>query len=193
MRLPSRAARDRCPRETLHDRFRDRREPRHARARCDHARRRPHRRLADSADGRFTRVRSHRAVCVRCADRMGLRHDVHAVRHVLHARLGVDAPARRPHPDGHVLRRLVAAPPGAGRRDVLRAVLPARDVRFPEARRRLLLEVVSAEREDRDQSVAADRMAVQVRDAADRRIADHPGHVGTDQEHPRDRAERRAA
>ena len=183
------SARSLRPRETLHDRSRDRREPRHARARCDHARRRPHHRVADPADGRFARVRSHRALRVRRADRVGVRHDVHAVRHVLHARLGVDAAARRPYPHGHVLRRLVAAPPGAGRRDVLRAVLPARDARFPEARRRLLLEVVSAERADRHQPVAADRMAVQVRDAADRRVADHPGHVGADQEHPGDRAQ----
>ena len=38
------------------------------------------------------------ALSVQRADRVGVRHDVHALRHVLHAGLGVDAAAWRPHP-----------------------------------------------------------------------------------------------
>ena len=57
---------------------------------------------------------------VQCADRLGLRHDLHALRHVLHAGLGLHADAEGAYPHRHLLRRLVAARAGHGGRRVLR-------------------------------------------------------------------------
>src|SRR5690349_18508447 len=145
--------------------------------------------MADRADGRLARLRGDGALPVRCADTVGVRHDVHAVRHVLHARLGLDVAAWRAHPHGHVLRRMVAAPPRARRRGVLRAVFPPGDAGVPGSWRRILLEIVPAERADRYESVAPDRLAVQVRAAADGGAVDHPGRVRIDQEHSDHRAQ----
>src|SRR5204862_4211078 len=88
-----------------------------------HALRRPRDRVADPADGAVARVGGRRALLLQRADRVGVRHDVHAVWHVLHGRLGVDAAEGRPHPHRRLLRPLVAAHAGARRPRVLPRVL----------------------------------------------------------------------
>ena len=134
-------------------------------ARCHDALRRQGRRLADHADGAVPGLGGRRALLLQRADRLGLRHDLHALRHVLHARLGLHAAARRPHPHRQLLRRW--SPRTQARVDAVCYLVfffPALAV-FTWLGWDYFWQLVRAERAHRHQPVDADRLAVQVRDA----------------------------
>src|SRR5690606_16127486 len=138
--------------------------------------------LAADPDGRQPRLRGRRALPVQRADGLGLRHDLHVVRQLLHARLGLHADAQGPYPHRHLLRKLVGAHAGHGRCGLLPAVLLPGDDRVRGRRLGLLLGVVGTPGAHGDESLDADRLAVQAVDSARHRPDADAGRLRIHQE-----------
>ena len=88
---------------------------------------RPHHRLAHHPDDDRRHLGGRGPPLLPRPDHLGLRRDVHAVRHALHAGHGLHPHADRPRPHRHAVPELVDPPPELGRRDRLPVLLLPRD------------------------------------------------------------------